>query len=248
VPVKRLIDRLLDFCYPGQCPSCGEGYDAAAMLCSDCEEEMERLVHSPACRRCAMPLVEDDAPCPYCRGKGLSPFDQIISLGLFREPLKGAIHRAKYSRRWPLAEELAVRLFEQAEVQTLLEKSDYLLPVPLHRRRQVERGYNQAEVLARRMGARCGKPIRSPVARVRDTETQTHLHSRAKRAENLRDAFVVTQPDAVRARHIVLVDDVMTTGATLASLARTLKIAQPATISAIVLAVADPRGRGFEVI
>lgn len=209
---------------------------------------MERLVDSSACRRCAMPLVEEDAPCPYCQGKGLSPFDRIVSLGVFREPLKGAIHRAKYTRRWPLAEELAVRLFEQAEVQKVLDQADYLLPVPLHRRRQVQRGYNQAEVLARQMARRCGKPVRSPAARVRHTETQTHLHSRAKRMENLRDAFVVNRPDVVRARHIVVVDDVMTTGATLLSLARALKPAKPASISAVVLAVADPRGRGFEVI
>ena len=84
-----------------------------------------------------------------------------------------------------------------------------------------------------------------PAIRWRPTETQTHLHSRARRHANLRDAFISTAPQAIRNRRIVLVDDVMTTGATLRALARTLIPAEPARICAVVLAVADPRRRDF---
>ena len=83
---------------------------------------------------------------------------------------------------------------------------------------------------------------------MRDTETQTHLHSRARREENLRDAFVLVKPATVAGKHVVLVDDVMTTGATLVSFARAIRLGAPASISALVISVADPRGRGFEVI
>lgn len=84
--------------------------------------------------------------------------------------------------------------------------------------------------------------------RVRPTATQTHLPSRAQRIENLRDAFQLTNYGAIEDKQVVLVDDVLTTGATLVSLARTLKKASPRSISALVLAVADPKGRAFEVI
>jgi ComF family protein len=209
---------------------------------------MRKLFDAAACNRCAMPLAQSGAPCPYCNDKGPPLLDRVVSLGLFREPLKSAIHHAKYSRRWGLAELLTDRLLHQNRVAELLAETDVIVPVPLHRSRQVERGYNQADVIARRLGTRMKRKVRSPVERLRNTETQTHLHSRTRREANLRDAFVLVQPRVVRGRRILLVDDVMTTGATLQSLARTLRPAEPASVCALVLAVADPRGREFQAI
>jgi predicted amidophosphoribosyltransferase len=194
----------------------------------------------------------------------------------------------KYEHRWALAERLADRLIMRLDVQEILTHAEVLIPVPLHRKRQRERGFNQAEVIARRLcrqfkivrGSGRNSRDRSGIdddpwihplcsglgyqrlfgfmrapnltvvraKRIRPTETQTHLHSRAERAENLRNAFDLVDPAAIEGKHIVLADDVLTTGATLMSLARALKPAGPASLSAIVLAVADPKGRAFEVI
>jgi ComF family protein len=156
----------------------------------------------------------------------------------------------KYERRWALGEKLADRLTQRMDVRTLLAQSHVLIPVPLHRHRQRSRGYNQADVIAKRI-ADCPGPklgVAYPAERVGNTETQTHLHSKTERFENLRHAFELIDPSAVEGRHLVIVDDVLTTGATLVSFARILKPAKPASISAIVLAVADPKGRAFEVI
>jgi len=209
---------------------------------------MQTLAMAASCQRCAMPATSPGAPCPHCNGNGRFPFDQIISLGVYRSPLKNMIHHAKYSNRWPLAELLAERLFERTDVQHLLMKADCLIPMPLHRRRQVHRGYNQADVIARRISSLSKKPVKSPAMRIRDTQTQTVVHSRAAREENVRDAFVLAKPAMVTGKNIIVIDDVMTTGATMVSLARTLKAAKPASISSLVLAVADPKGREFEVI
>ncbi len=195
-----------------------------------------------------MPVPDQGSLCPHCEGKGLAHLDGLGSLGLYREPLKDVIHHAKYSGRWTLGEQLAERLIHQPRVENLLFETDYLVPVPLHRERQVERGYNQAEVIARRIGRKCGIQVKCPVVRIRNTETQTHMNSRARRIENLRDAFAVTRPSIIKGKHLVLVDDVKTSGATLISLARTIREAEPASVSAIVVAVADPKGREFEVI
>lgn len=195
-----------------------------------------------------MPLAELDAPCPYCDDKGVRPLERIVRLGVFNDPLKHLVHQAKYHHRWPLAEFLAERLSEQERVKGLLTETDVLVAVPLHASRHVKRGYNQAEVLTRWLGSLNRLKVVKPAVRVRNTETQTHIHSQAKREENLRDAFGLVNLKCIRGKHVVLVDDVMTTGATLKSFARCLKDADPASLSAIVIAIADPKRRGFEVI
>ena len=90
--------------------------------------------------------------------------------------------------------------------------------------------------------------MKMPALRSRITEPQTELTSRALRAENLKDAFVVAWPKLIAAKKIVIVDDVITTASTLLTFARTLKSAGPVSISAVVIAVGDPKGREFEVI
>jgi ComF family protein len=238
----------MDFCYPGACAICPAHAAGRAALCDACMIELQLLERAPACDRCAMPLAERDAPCPYCDAKGIHPFERILRLGVFEDPLKHLIHQAKYHHRWPLAEFLAERLSEQDLVNGLLRQTDVLVAVPLHVLRHVKRGYNQAEVLARRLASLNKLKLVKPAVRLRNTETQTHIHSQAKREENLRDAFGLVNPKRIRGKHVVLIDDVMTTGATLKSFARCLKEAQPASLSAIVIAIADPKRRGFEVI
>jgi ComF family protein len=199
-----------------------------------------------------MPLGQAGDPCPYCLGNGTRPFDRIVRLGVYREPLRRLIHRTKYEGRWPLAEYLADRLARQARVLRLLGDADCVVPVPLHRLRQMARGYNQADVLARRLARLAGRvrrlPVLRPVLRLLHTETQTHLHSRAQREANLRDAFGLVEPGAVRGKHVVVVDDVITTGATLRSVARALRLGRPRALSAVVVAIADPKHADFQKV
>ena len=243
-----LLAHVMDFCYPGACAVCPAHAAGRAALCDGCMNELQLLERAPACDRCAMPLAELDAPCPYCDDKGIHPFERILRLGVFEDPLKHLIHEAKCHHRWPLAEFLAERLSAQDLVNGLLRQTDVLVAVPLHVLRHVKRGYNQAEVLARRLASLNKLKLAKPAVRLRNTETQTHIHSQAKREENLRDAFGLVNPKCIRGKHVVLIDDVMTTGATLKSFARCLKEAEPASLSAIVVAIADPKRRGFEVI
>lgn len=246
--LRRLAGAALDFCYPGICASCDGSCDAGSALCERCAEKLRRLEAASSCAVCALPVPYDDAPCPRCGGVGISPLKRIVRLGVFDDPLRLLIHRLKYRARWPVAEQLADRLLEQERVRKLLAETDVLIPVPLHRLRQISRGYNQAAVIAARLGRRSGVRVADPVVRLKHTETQTHLHSRIDREKNLRDAFVLTAPKRVTGKRVVLVDDVMTTAATLRTVARILRPAKPASVAAIVLAVADPRGRGFEAI
>ena len=249
--LRAWVQAAVNFCYPPACAHCEAPTDEPALLCGDCDAAMRALEGEGACPLCAAP-VGPGGSCPRCLGKGLRPFARVVRLARFDDPLRELIHHVKYHKRWPLAELLADRLLEREDVKGLLSETQRLegrlMPVPLHRWRCIERGYNQAELIARRLGARCGIPCIHAAVRWKWTETQTHLHSRAKRVKNLRDAFALVDAKAVHGRHIVLVDDVMTTGATLRALARVLLPVRPASLCAIVLAVADARRRHFQVV
>jgi ComF family protein len=242
------LRHLIDFCYPPRCAVCDGTGRSESPLCEGCFDALRQAERSPACDRCAMPVAQFGAPCPYCFGEGLSPYEGILRLGLYREPIRHLIHQIKYHGQWTLAEMLADRLLEQKPVQALLEQTDVILPVPLHPWRQMIRGFNQAEVIARRLSRRSGVKLRRPIVRLKATETQTHLHSKVRRMDNLRDAFGLLRPGDVTDQHVVVIDDVTTTGATLHHAGKTLKEANPASLCAIVIAVADPQGRDFEAI
>ncbi len=242
----------MDFCYPPVCVACDGVDDIVDHLCPGCMGRLNRLRAEHACSRCAMPIPVG-AACAYCKDRGLPPYQQIVRLGVFQEPLRALIHRAKYQNRWPIAELLAEQLTVHPVAGGLLERAECIVPVPLHWKRQWERGYNQSHVLACRL-ARVGvrrergrARVVTPVIRLRDTQTQTML-PRTQRIANLRGAFALLRPAAVAGKHVVVVDDVMTSGATLQSLGRVLAAGRPASLCAVVAAIADPRGQDSRMV
>lgn len=244
--VPRLLgyaQPLIDFCFPPICLACDTPCETAP-LCPTCEGKLLELEAHPACPACGKPLPAG-AACGWCRGKGVPHLERVVSLGAYDEPLRPLIHHMKYRHRWPLAEHLAARLHARPDVKELLAGADFLVPVPLHWRRQIARGYNQSHVLAAQLATLARRPLLRSAVRVRATPTQTGMISRTARAANLRDAFALRRGDAIRGKHLVLIDDVFTTGATIHSLARTLRTAQPATMSALVIAVADAHHADF---
>jgi ComF family protein len=246
--LPQIVRDLADFLYPGRCAVCGNDCLGADFLCHQCDGGLENLAAESACDRCALPVVSRGAPCPWCRGRGLHPFDRIARLGKFADPLRTLIHSLKYHRRWVLAHQLAGRLAEQPQVRQILKQADVLVPVPLHWTRHIGRGYNQSELLARALAGHCGAKVVRAVRRIRHTASQTSMHSRTVREENVHGAFALKSGRGLAGKRLVVVDDVMTTAATIQAVGRVLKAVKPDSISAIVVAVADPKGRDFEAI
>jgi ComF family protein len=233
---------VVDFCYPGICPSCRCAAQPGEELCEDCTTQIASLARTPACFLCGLTLAYANAPCPNCAGRGVPHYERVIRLGKFEPPIRPLIHQLKFHRAWTIGEFLAEQLLAQDHVESLLQEADCLVPVPLHGMRRFVRGYNQSELIAARLARATGLPVIHPVSRVKNTEAQTHLHTRAKRMANLKDAFLLRDEEAIRGRRIVVIDDVMTTGATLRIFARALRPARPASISALVIAVAENKG------
>lgn len=148
-------------------------------------------------------------------------------------PVQSIVHAFKYSGMPRLA-----RHFGRSIAGLVPREAQVIVPVPLHRTRMAERGYNQAEALARGIAARRGGSIVRALRRTRPTPTQTHL-SIPERIENVRGAFALSHhAGKVAGKHALIVDDVMTTGSTLASVAETLLEAKPKSISILTLAIA----------
>ena len=148
-------------------------------------------------------------------------------------PIQSVIHAFKYSGMPRLAE-----CFGRSIAAMLPRQLDYIIPVPLHRTRFAERGYNQAEALADGLAKNVKATVLRAIKRTRPTPSQTNL-SIPERIENVRGAFALTRhANMLKGKHVLIVDDVMTTGSTLASVAEAVMEARPATISILTLAMA----------
>ncbi len=157
--------------------------------------------------------------------------------GSYDGALRELIHLFKYGRMKPLAKPLGGYL---ASALPRDQQFDLVVPMPLHWRRRWQRGFNQSELLARLIARRCGIPLVNAVRRTRATQAQAGL-SNARRRENVAGAFRVRKPQKVQGRRILLIDDVMTTGATASACAVALKRAGAGTVTLLALARVDRR-------
>jgi len=192
------------------------------------------------CVSCRTPFqnhfpLDDEGRCALCRS-GLRGFDWASCFGAYEGTLRELIHLYKYSGMKPLAKPLGDLL---ATALPREQAFDAVVAVPLHWRRQWNRGFNQSELLARSIARRCGLPVLHPVRRRRATRVQAGL-SNSRRRENVAGAFTAKAGHAKGLR-ILLIDDVMTTGATASACAHALKRAGAKSVALLTLARVDRR-------
>lgn len=235
----RLASALLDLIFPGDCGGCGAAVDGGGVnLCWDCHARLI-LVEPPYCARCGDPvdgLVESDFTCSACR-RAEPAFTLARSAARYRGPLCAMLQRFKYAGRAHLAADLARLALACARTHYAAVRFDAVACVPLYRSRERLRTYNQSRLLAAALGRELDLPLapRGTILRRRDTATQTGLNARERRS-NVADAFTVGLPEWVEGRTLLLVDDVMTTGATVDACARALREAQAAGVYVVTVA------------
>ena len=237
----------MDVLYPRLCCVCqvpmADG--ASGWFCKVCEDALP-LVEPPCCKVCGE--VYDGAftnefRCANCSGRRLE-FEFAVAACRAEEAVRELIHQFKYERRLQLRGALAALMLRTLEEPRLARENlaDWLLvPVPLHRSRELDREFNQSWELCLRLSQLTGIPAVKALVRIRPTDAQAGL-DRDERLRNLRGAFALPKPRPWRpqinlqGRRILLVDDVFTTGATLEACARALKKAGAAQVHAVTLA------------
>lgn len=237
-PGRGWLGPLLHLVLPSCCSGCGAPLltSTALGLCGGCRAALRPISRREACAVCAIPLAAPELPegwrCSPCRSKPPA-FDRLLALWLYETPLDTVIQGLKFRRLDYLGTHLARSL--AAELRHELTDLDLVTPVPLHWRRRLARGYNQAACIGRPLADLLELPFLHTLARRRATPPQTSLH-RGDRLDNLRRAFHVRRPSRVQGLRVLLVDDVATTGATLDAAATALKKAGAAAVTALVAA------------
>jgi ComF family protein len=234
--VRAIADALLSVLFAPRCTACGEPVDhpSAGPVCASCWSSILPLT-PPLCDRCGDPLPAWrtlSVPlerCPRCR-RTRSAVDRTRAVGAYEGALRSIVHALKYDGRRSLAGPLARLMRERGAA--VLAGASAVVPVPLHPARRRQRGFNQADDLARQLGV----PVVDALRRVRATAPQAELPA-GRRHANVRDAFAARRRAAgLRMCVVVLVDDVSTTGATLDACARVLKLAGAAEVRALTAA------------
>lgn len=229
--IRRLFDNCLQFAQQ-DCVLCGAG-SGKELVCAACRPELPRSP-VPACPVCAAPVATAGHACGACL-KQPPAYDRAIAALSYSFPADGLIQALKYRSQLPLS-----RLFADllCEAVSAAPRPDVLIALPLHPERARERGFNQATEIAKQVARTLDIPLDTgSLARTRNTASQAALPWE-KRHKNVKGAFACA--DGVAGKHVALLDDVMTSGATLNEAAQTLKLAGAAEVSLWVVARAVP--------
>ena len=213
------LKKCLGILYPQTCYFCGK--ISKECMCSECVKQVE-YIEEPRCKKCGKPIrYEEQEYCHDCT-EHIFYYEQGKSIWLHKGPVRWSVYQFKYHNRRVFAEFYA-KEWKRIYGNKLKEwEIDLIIPIPLHRKRRRKRGYNQAEILAKELGERCNIPVDTKsVVRTVNTRPQKELNDK-ERKRNLSKAFRVTK-HWEKARNVLLIDDIYTTGNTIDSVAQILK-------------------------
>ncbi len=234
-----MLKAFLDILFPPRCHFCKAFIpDAGAIhLCAGCLEACA-LIRSPLCKICGIPFLTAGDFDHLCGGCITEPprFTAARAAALFDGPVRELIHRLKYNGRVQLCRPLGLLVGQQLGPFAEAVSADMIIPVPLHIKRLRQRGFNQAVLLGEILAREWRLPLSCRnLRRIRWTEPQINL-SAAERVANVRGAFAVSEPALLRGKRIILVDDVFTTGSTVAECTRVLFKAEAAEVCVVTVA------------
>jgi ComF family protein len=228
IPTRKLL--------PGVCALCGALDDG--LLCSPCRSRYLGDT-TPRCVRCALPTSAAQRQCSRCDATPPA-FDASFTAASYGPPMDALVQALKFGGQLPLAAAFA-RLLLAAVQRELVMDAHVMIAVPLSAERLVMRGFNQAHEIAKPLARAWQLPLCTDACvRIRDTEPQSAL-AMDRRRDNMRGAFVVARREAVAGKHVLVVDDVMTTGHTLDALAGCLKRHGATRVTNIVFSRTPPR-------
>ena len=241
---SRLIYGLIEIIYPKRCLGCGKRLvgkhqsSVEEFICLNCQSLIKRNL-PPFCRSCGRRLNPKACTSNICTSciKNQMHFDRAFSPFLYEDTVRTLIHEFKYKRKDYLGEILANLMIDFiAEYSLPIDYLDLIIPIPLHKTKLREREFNQAQVLSEYIGKKFNKPvINNVLTRNRLTKTQTGMNNQ-ERFLNAKGSFSLTDNFALEGKNILLVDDVLTTGATSSEASYVLKNAGANIVFVLTLA------------
>lgn len=256
----QILVPLFSILFPSDCPVCLRplGRFHLEGICFDCWASL-KLIRTPFCAKCGIPFgskssktgfsvtnAYDEMTCPSCEKSRLS-FSRARSLAEYTGSMRKIIHCYKFHNKPFLAEPLADLMLKILDIGKIFGNIDAIIAVPLHRKKRKERGFNQASLIAKRLGKKLRIRVeKSILIRIKRSQPQMNLPA-DQREKNVRGIFEVRKAKRISGKRILLIDDVMTTGATVNECARVLKRAGCKDVCVLVLAHTPhlPSGQSF---
>ncbi len=234
----KFFKKILEIIFPSHCLYCEKIISAEGLFCSDCWQKLQ-FITEPKCKICAHPFdfkVSDDLTCASCLSDPPA-YDKTITVFRYNEIIKKIISQFKYRDTTYIAKKLAKFLFHRSRAE--LTNIDLIVAVPLHKKRLRQRKFNQASLLCRAMLQHTPTTKFYPdfLLRIKNTAAQVTLRKK-QRKKNLKSAFALNPKyfQTVKNKRILLIDDVITTGATLENCAKVLKKAGAKKVTALTIA------------
>ena len=232
--LRDLYETAITFLYPAECRVCQEflAVPSIPYICADCWQDIQFL-EPPWCDICGTPGVKG-----LCDGCATAPprYGQLRTVAVYQTTLQEAVQLFKFKKKRGLARHLIQLINAHIPVDCTVATYDFILPIPIHKKRLRERGFNQATLLADGIAKVEGVPVLTDaLVRKRHTVAQSSLDS-AARQENIVGAFEVRNPDIIFGKRLLVIDDVFTTGATIREAVSELWTADPAEIDVLTLA------------
>lgn len=232
--LRDMYETAITFLYPAECRVCKEflGTTSIPYICNNCWQDIHFL-EPPWCDICGTPGV--DGLCDEC---AMTPprYGKLRSIAFYQTTLQQAIHFFKFKKKKVFAQHLIQLINTHIPLDCSIAEYDFILPVPIHKKRLRERGFNQATLLANGI-AKAGRVsvLRNTLVRKRHTVAQSSL-DREARQQNIVGAFEIRNPDIIRDKRLLIFDDVFTTGATIREIVNELWTADPAEVDVLTLA------------
>ena len=240
------IAKLLDWLYPPACIACRSLIALSntgprdMLLCHKCQTLFEPIASpKPICNNCGIPTERDVERCVSCFGKTFY-FTSNRAIFVYDDLMRDLLHELKFRRRKQVAKSLGKLWACAWAIHTPVADDAILVPLPLHPKKQKERGFNQAQVLAQQLSERLNMPLENILTRILDTPPQSGLHPRM-RIENVAGAFDIAKDASVQGKNYIIIDDIYTTGASLNECARVLKNAGADNVNCMTLSIVEKK-------
>jgi ComF family protein len=236
--LKKFINGLINLIYPARCIVCKRyilDKDKQKFICDLCQSTIKKNI-PPFCKYCSRHIDDGSSICKECKDKTFY-FDEAFSSCVYEDPLREIIHQFKYNGKDYLGRFLAGLLIEFINTYKLPMKDfDFIIPIPLYPSKLRQREYNQALILAEYIAKEFKlKLLKDALYKIRNTPAQAELDSQ-QRWKNISDCFRVNPKISLKDKNILLIDDILTTGATTSEAAKTLKSKGARKVTVLVLA------------